>query len=170
MNLSKFERLLLINQYEILSRLDPENNDIYARNIEILEQGYKAHYSDFVEWMSDDIPEEVTNEALDILNMYRELKFSYLDLDEKEKKKVDEKELKFRGFDGNNEGVYMNYVRFFIHKLDRFDELRDEYEDYNTHMPMLSKYRRMLNVLDSIKDRDDYRRLTVEEINKVLNA
>ncbi|GGE47737.1 hypothetical protein GCM10011391_28140 [Pullulanibacillus camelliae] len=171
MELSKVERLLLINQYSILGVLDPDNQNDYELNKEILLQGYKQNYDDLIEWVLDDLPEEISEEVIDILQMYRSLNFSYRGLDKKEKEKVDPEKLKFKGFDGNDETRYMVYARFFMHKLERFEELWGEGKnpDYNTHHSTLSKYRRMLDTWKSISDRYDSN-LSADKINRILES
>lgn len=170
MELSKKERLILLNQYLILEKLDPDEADSYRKYAKILKEGYAYHYQDLVEWFYDDMSEEDTQEVLDILEMYRRLVFSYRDLGSEEKAKVDGRKLEFRGFDGNNETIQLAYVRFFLEDEGRYDELHNEHHDYNSHMPMLGKYRRMLDAYKSIVEDNDYRMLTSDEINEIVNA
>jgi uncharacterized protein len=169
MKLSKVERLILINQYKILEMLNPEEEEFYALNRKILENGYANHYDEIFEWLPDEIPEEVATEVWDILQMYRTLNFSYENL--KDKGDIKEEDLKFPGFDGNEEAQYMNYAKFILHDLNRYEELRDDsnHPNYNSHFPMLWKYRKMLSVWKSISHRYN-NNLTLDEIKKILNA
>ncbi|HEY4395012.1 MAG TPA: YfbU family protein [Polyangia bacterium] len=52
----------------------------------------------------------------------------------------------FRGFDGNNEAIHMGIAHFFVEKMDRFARFKGR--DFNSHMPMIGSYRRMLAVFD----------------------
>jgi uncharacterized protein YfbU (UPF0304 family) len=84
-------------------------------------------------------------EVLDILDMYRAITYSYAKVDDQSG--IDNNWLRFRGFDGNNESSQFSYVQYFITDLGRFDELKyeAEYPDFNSHMPTLGKYQRMLS-------------------------
>lgn len=44
--MNKIERLILVNQYEILQQLNLEENEYYTEKIEIIKQGYEVHYKD----------------------------------------------------------------------------------------------------------------------------
>ncbi|MFD3445593.1 YfbU family protein [Microbacteriaceae bacterium 4G12] len=45
----------------------------------------------------------------------------------------------------------------------------DKYETYNSHFPMLNKYRRMLSLWGSISEWYN-NNLSLEEIKKIINA
>ena len=162
--MDKLKRYELINQLLILEKLYPEEADYYARNRKALENGYELHYSWLTENISDGLSEEECKEVLDILDMYRSITFSWQRLHEGEE--LPEK-LKFRGFDGNNETALMSYVQYFVIDLERFDELTygKEHPYFNSHFPMLDKYRRMLSVWKKY-DFD----LTEEQIASVMEA
>ena len=162
--MDKLKRYELINQLLILEKLYPEEADYYARNRKALENGYELHYSWLTENISDGLSEEECKEVLDILDMYRSITFSWQRLHEGEE--LPEK-LKFRGFDGNNETALMSYVQYFVIDLERFDELTygEEHPYFNSHCPMLDKYRRMLSVWKKY-DFD----LTEEQIASVMEA
>ncbi|MFP5111611.1 YfbU family protein [Bacillaceae bacterium C204] len=168
MNLSKVERLILINQFTILEKLNPEEHS-YELNKEILVNGYKHNYGEIFECLHDEVSEEVSQEVWDILQMYRSLNFSYRNLEDKGD--IDETSLKFRGFDGNNETNHMVYARFVLHDLDRYKELwnDEKYPDYNTHSPRIGKYRRMLSVWQQVSERYN-NDLSIDEIKSILNA
>ena len=162
--MDKLKRYELINQLLILEKLYPEEADYYARNRKALENGYELQYSWLTENISDGLSEEECKEVLDILDMYRSITFSWQRLHEGEE--LPEK-LKFRGFDGNNETALMSYVQYFVIDLERFDELTygKEHPYFNSHCPMLDKYRRMLSVWKKY-DFD----LTEEQIASVMEA
>lgn len=162
--MEKLKRYELINQLLILEKLYPEEADYYAKNRKALENGYKLHYSWLTENISDGLSEEECKEVLDILDMYRSITFSWQRLHGSEE--LPEK-MKFRGFDGNNETALMGYVQYFVIDLERFDELKygNERPYFNSHCPMLNKYRRMLSVWKQY-DFD----LTEDQIASVLEA
>ena len=162
--MDKLKRYELINQLLILEKLYPEEADYYARNRKALENGYELHYSWLTENISDGLSEEECKEVLDILDMYRSITFSWQRLHEV-KELPDE--LKFRGFDGNNETALMGYVQYFIIDLQRFAELTygKEHPFFNSNCPMLDKYRRMLTVWKQYKFD-----LTQDQIASVMEA
>tara|TARA_R110001599_G_scaffold153651_1_gene338958 strand:- start:2751 stop:3239 length:489 start_codon:yes stop_codon:yes gene_type:complete len=143
--MDKLKRYELINQLLILEKLYPEEADYYAKNRKALENGYELHYSWLTENISDGLSEEECKEVLDILDMYRSITFSWQRLHEGEELPEN---LKFQGFDGNNETALMGYVQYFIIDLGRFDELTygKEHPYFNSHGHMLGQYRRMLSV------------------------
>ena len=166
--LTNIERLSLINQFLILEKLYPEEADYYEKNRLALQQGYKAHYKTIFEHLWDEMPEEETRETLDILEMYRAITWSYSDIT---KSKNTEHKYKFPGFDGNEESAQLSYCHYFIVNLERYQELVDnpEYPDFNSHCPMLPRYRRMLVIWREEKEKYDLK-LNLEQIDKILGA
>lgn len=143
MQLSKKERLVLINQFLILEKLYPDEADEFERYRTALEQGYALHYDWIVESVWDDLPEEECKRVLNALDVYRAITFSYTSL--QDKAGLADSDVRFVGFDGNNESHYMAYVRYFVVDLGRYEEIRkgQEYPDFNSHTPMLETYDRM---------------------------
>lgn len=167
MNLSKYERLVLYNQYTIMEKLFPEDMEIYSFNKKVIEEGYAENYCELTEFLSDELDPTVSKEIWDILQMHRSLNVSYRNLPDKGELK--EEDIKFRGFDGNNETRYMIYARFVFKDFDRYHELQESNSSYNSHWPMLEKYRRMLRVWESITERYN-NNLDLEQIKSIINA
>lgn len=67
MDLTKKERLILYNQYEILKRLDPDGETLYERDQEILINGFKANYGDLVSGFMEETSEAVSDFVVDVL-------------------------------------------------------------------------------------------------------
>jgi len=143
MELSKTQRLSLINQFLILEKLYPEEADYYEKHRIALQQGFQLHYKWILENVWDDLPEEECRKVLDALDLYRGIMYSYDALEDKGD--LTESKVRFRGFDGNNESHHLAYARYFIVDLDRYEELvrGQEYPDFNSHSPMLATYERM---------------------------
>ncbi len=149
MKLTKTERLILANQYRILEVLDPKEAEGYSNHRIALEDGYALNFSDAFQNIWDELPEEECTFVVDVLSMHRALHFSYQALEDKAG--IDETSIKFDGFDGNNESHYMSYCRYFCIRLGRFAELADHGHDgYNSHMPTLDIYRRMLEAWEAM--------------------
>jgi uncharacterized protein YfbU (UPF0304 family) len=150
--ISKKDRLVLINQYRILASLDKDQEAHYQELIEILENGYSIFYSQLHAWISDDMPPEAGALVLRILDLYRAI-------EDVKRSSEDNRLLEhhlsfFRGFDGNNETEYMGFCRFLIQTQGKFQE-QEQYllrnDNLNSHMPMVETYQRMLNAAGTLK-------------------
>lgn len=170
MKISRSDRWVLSNQLKILSILDPENLVYYEKYQKIIENGYEGLYNDCIQFIVPDdqtITEEESNLTLTILDMFRAITFSLNKIDDKTG--IDLNQLKFEGFDGNNEGKYYDFVKFFCTEFDgeRFPEIGKGTDNFNSHSPVLATYKRMLDVWKACKDKNN---LTKEELIKIGNA
>lgn len=168
MELTKKERLILYNQYEILKKLDPDGEDLYERDQEILINGYKINYPDLVCGFTDETPEDVSEFVIDVLQMYRTLNNSYDELNDEEKEQIRLYDISFKGFDGNEEIDYYKYADFYLNKLDRFGELKEsEHFELNSHRNMLDNYMRMVSLWKEVKS-GRYNNLTLENMLYII--
>lgn len=168
MELTKKDRVLLINQYKVLAALNKDEEAYYLELIEVLERGYEIFYSLVDEWISEDMPEDEGRFVLNILDLYRAI-------EDVKRSTKDERLFKheysfFRGFDGNNETAHMGFCRFLIETQGKFQEqtpykLRND--NLNSHMPMIDKYQRMLAVAATLPST---RKMSLEQILAVLDA
>lgn len=147
-SLTKKERLMLINQYLILEKLYPESADSYRRNRRALEDGYTLHYGWLYHYMGDDMSVEDCRYVLSVLELYEAISWSYRDLVE-QKANLDgltKDDIRFMGFDGNQEPEFLGYARYFVHDLNRFNALveGDGYLVPNSHYPTTEMYRQQL--------------------------
>ena len=168
MELSDKDRLIISNQLRILEALYPDEADYYAVQRKAVEQGYQLHYSELTAGFFDEMSLERCQEVLDILEMYRVLTFSAAELNDPG---IDENYyLRFKGFDGNYETSEMLYAQYFVEDLDRYDELKygSEFASFNSHTPMLEKYRCMLSSWRSLQKRSY--KLSRDELLTVLEA
>ena len=145
MKLDKKDRLILINQYKILAKLDANDATYYKELIQILENGYEIFYSLLDQWIDDEIPVEKSRFVLNILDLYRAIE----DLKRKTKdsRLLQHSYGNFKGFDGNNESEYLGFTRFLIEIQGKFQEQKQYYyenDHLNSHCPMIHKYERML--------------------------
>jgi len=140
----------------------------YANHRKAVEYGFKLHYSWIAEHIDDDeMSEEECKEVLNVLDMHRAITYSFNRIKDQTDLTVDD--VRFRGYDGNNETRQFSYTNYFITDLGRFDELKfdAEYPDFNSHCPMVEKYRRMLVIWESYPDKFD---LSEEQIKELLEA
>ena len=167
MNLTKLERLSLINQFEIRKRL--EKTDAYDEWIKVLEEGYSLWYSEIFRNLSDDLSEEDCRFVSNVLSMYRAI--HYYRQSAKEPLK-DTTFAEFAGFSGNEEGHLRSFALFEIHKDNSWDEQKSreqETDRFNSHMPVRDVYERMLRVYKGLT-LDAMSKLTKEQVEQVLAA
>src|SRR5665648_580759 len=123
LELSKKDRVLFINQYEILKVLDADNADHYEELIEILTNGYAIFFSKLDEWVFDEMDVSQGRLVLDTLDMYRAVANHFRENPGSPSAQHDW--ATFRGFDGNEETEYMSFACFLIEKQGKFDEQRE---------------------------------------------
>lgn len=168
MELSKKDRLSLINQYRILAALDKGEESHYLELIHILEHGYEIFYSMVDEWIAENMPEEEGRFVLKVLDLYRAIED--VKRSTRDPRLLEHHSAIFPGFDGNNESEYLGFCRFLLEKQGKFQE-QEQYlsknDGMNSHMPMIDKYRRML---DAAGDLTAVRRLRPEQILAILDA
>jgi uncharacterized protein YfbU (UPF0304 family) len=103
---------------------------------------------------------------------FLETGFDKLSPQDKERVKVEAapfgENVKFRGFDGNNEADYLSIARFLIDDLERFTHFASR--DLNSHMPVVAGYRRMYQIFERIRPTLVGRELSAAEIVELLNA
>jgi uncharacterized protein len=165
MKLTPAERWILSNQFSILERLNPDDAEHYRNVREAIECGYETDYDTYSPHIytgADVTTEEESMEVIEILAMFDALKQSYKGLSDKSG--IDESRIQFHGFDGNTEGKQMAYARYFC-SLDggRFTDL-DRGDNFNSHMPVLDWYRRMLAAWNASTDKYHLRKSDIERI------
>ena len=132
MELTKTERVILANQYQILALIDKENADAYDAVREALEDNYPLAYEAIFDHFSDGLTTDECGFVNEVLAMYDAL----------QRTKVGDTH--FPGFDGNNETMHMAYARYIRKREGRFDYLKTGTPDLNSHFPSIDGYRRML--------------------------
>jgi len=162
--LDKIERRVLANQYAILEKLDPDNAAFYAKNQKILEEGYSMFYSEVLP--SDEVKYNRCQYVTDILNLYRALDRSYNELDDKSG--IDPDDIRFDGFDGNNESDLLSFAEF-LKEEGRFKESLKG--DLNSHSMTEHRYDRMLDRFKAISQKHDVAAqwdLSKDEIKQII--
>lgn len=140
LKLTDKERLILANQYEIMSMLDKHSSEYYLLMSETLKAGHKWLYEQFFDSLSENLSDEDAQHVLKILGIYSDLRDSYSKLDDKSG--IDKSNLNFPGFDGNNESEYLGFANNLL-KHGRFKETLNE-TAINSHMPTTDIYKRMI--------------------------
>jgi uncharacterized protein YfbU (UPF0304 family) len=142
--LSKIERLMLANQFKILSVLDPDEAEYYDRVREALNDGFVSAYQDAFNQIYDGLSREDCRLVNDAFCVYDAIQRSYKKLTDTNG--IEESAVGFPGFDGNNETSFMAYAEFVREREGRFDYLIVDSDGMNSHWPYVGKYRRMVEI------------------------
>jgi uncharacterized protein YfbU (UPF0304 family) len=144
---SLFKRLVLANQYAILSHLDRDNADSWDSAVRKAIEGWPVDDLPYVEQVQSYLRNALTREdqhfVLDALNVFELLQDG---LKRGLKPQRDNAVLKFPGFDGNNETKLMAYARHAVQEEQRFESVERMSHDFNSHAPMVEMYQRMIRV------------------------
>jgi uncharacterized protein YfbU (UPF0304 family) len=162
------DRLVISNQFKILAALYPDDAKYYDRARKVFEEGYELLY----DWFADHIYKPMNagecNEVFEILQMHGDLLRSYGNLTDKSA--IDEDDVAFRGFDGNNEGKQLGLLAYLIKDEGKYEEFKNAGDGLNSHMPTLEMYRRMLPIWRSFKhkfplEKADIQKIIAEQIH-----
>jgi len=176
MKLTNPEKLILIMLSDIHEKLGIDNvdtklitNAIYSQNTWALSWELQGIVGD----SPDTTPQEVID-VVDILDMWQFIEEAYETFDASEKTKIEtetqRKNVKFIGFDGNNETEYMSIARFLVEDMGRFSRFKNR--ELNSHCPLIQKYRQMFIVFEQMRktlDDNNYC-LTVNQVIELLNT
>ena len=165
MRLTKTERLILANQYRILELLEPDNAESYEKIREGIEWGYEAAIDDVLSNIFDGLEKKECSFVVHVMSMYDALQRSYRELEDKTG--IEEREVEFPGFDGNNETSYYAYAKYVVEREERFTYLKGA-DDLNSHMPMLQSYRQMLPVWED--EMDSPYEMSHDQMRRVLDG
>lgn len=134
------ERLFLANQHEILGHLNKDNSDYHFKLAEQLRDGHEWLYSQSFDNFSENLPDDAAELVLNILQIYEMIQDTYDGLSDKSL--ISEHQIKFPGFDGNNETEFMGFVDA-LEKDNRFVDVIQT-GNRNSHSPKVHVYERMI--------------------------
>ncbi|CAH8216329.1 MULTISPECIES: YfbU family protein [Vibrio] len=143
MEMTNAQRLILSNQYFLMSQMDPNNANKYKRLQTIVERGYELQMRELNKEFGC-LTEAECREVIDILEMYHAMQESHKMLADCDGKEVDQRRLQFLGFDIAREAQLVHYVRFLVDSEGLYKQFDKADHHFNSQMPMLDKYRRML--------------------------
>lgn len=170
--LTDIDRAKFIYLFKILKNQGDEEYD-YDNMIKALQYGFELHYKDVFDCLFDEtLSEAECREVLDILEMYRGIIYSYKNLKALGKlDKLKEEDVRFPGFDGNNEGKQMFYTSYFIEDMNRYAEIAElSHGYYNSHIQMLPRYRAMLAKWEEYKSIDNRYMMNEQQILDLLKC
>lgn len=163
MEMTNAQRLILSNQYKMMTMLDPDNADRYRRLQTIIERGYGLQMRELDREFGE-LKETVCRQIIDIMEMYHALHVSWTNLN---CQSIDERRVTFMGFDAATEARYLSYVRFMVNTEGRYTHFDAGTHGFNSQTPMWEKYLRMLNAWHACPRQYH---LSENEISQILNA
>ena len=142
-----FKRMVLANQYRILSFLDVDQDDFWRRAADQAIQGWPVEDLpdvDFIQsYMRDALTRQDQHFVLDALNVFELLQDGI-------KKgfvpKRDSGFTDFPGFDGNRESKLLSYTKHVVETERRFESVKRSTDSFNSHWPTVELYQRMISV------------------------
>ncbi len=164
MEMTNAQRLILSNQYKMMTMLDPANADRYRRLQTIVERGFGLQMRELDREFGE-LPEETCRTVIDIMEMYHALHVSWTNL--KDAQSIDERRVTFLGFDAATEARYLSYVRFMVNTEGRYTDFDAGTHGFNAQTPMWEKYQRMLGAWHACPRQYH---LSANEINQIVNA
>ena len=159
--LSETERLILSNQYEILAHLTKQQS--YSRLAANLRDGHRWIYEQPLQ-LSKDLPHQAADHVLTILEIYSALHSSYRVLTDKAG--IDEHQLNFPGFDGNNESELLHFAQALSENGNYSDTIGKT--ALNSHQPTTAAYTRMIKEWRNLGE-PDYP-YSSDQITRILAA
>ena len=118
--------------------------------------------------------EQIVSEVVNILDMWSFLESGYSRLSNEQKHEIAAelepfgKDVRFPGFDGNNESNHYSVARFLVDEMNRFQSFKGR--ELNSHSERLNGYRRMLRVFEPMRKTLTGGDLSVSQIISVLKA
>ncbi|OAN18658.1 hypothetical protein A3K86_07165 [Photobacterium jeanii] len=143
MEMTNAQRLILSNQYYLMSQLTPENAAKYRRLQTIVERGYGLQMRELDKDFGN-MSEEDCRQVIDFMEMHHAMQESHKMLSEADQSQVDTRRLKFLGFDAATEPHLVHYVRFLTEEEALYPQFDKTEHHFNSQVPMLEKYQRML--------------------------
>ncbi|MDP0495060.1 MAG: YfbU family protein [Verrucomicrobiota bacterium JB024] len=144
--LTRLERVILVNQYEILSILKPDDSVRYQATIKALREGYTEFYSMAVREVNVDTDKHIQRLVQDVLKIYRAI--SHIPLETATDTFKNHPLRSFKGFDNTDEEFeYLGFTQFLLQTMRLYTELRDgtaAMNGFDSHEPMLPKYEAMV--------------------------
>jgi uncharacterized protein len=159
--LTDVERLILANQYEILSVLHEDEG--YGNLAKQLRDGHEWLYGDFQN-LAEVMPRSDAEHVLAVLDLYEALADSFESVTDKSG--IEVHDVTFPGFDGNNESDYLSFSGALA-ASGRYVHILGKDGFKNSHMPTTDIYRRMLEKHAQL---GKPRLMTKEQIAEVVAA
>ncbi|MFP1591718.1 YfbU family protein [Escherichia coli] len=164
MEMTNAQRLILSNQYKMMTMLDPANAERYRRLQTIIERGYGLQMRELDQrvWRAE---RRNLRTIIDIMEMYHALHVSWSNLQDQQS--IDERRVTFLGFDAATEARSSVMSALWLMWKGAIPILTPGTHGFNAQTPMWEKYQRMLNVWHACPRQYH---LSANEINQIINA
>lgn len=164
MEMTHAQRLILSNQYKLMTLMDPANAGRYQRLQTIVERGYGLQMRELDSEFGA-LKEDTCRTIIDIMEMFHALQVSRANL--KDSQDISELRVTFPGFDAVKESEFLHYVRFLVSTENRYPHFNPGIDNFNAQTPMWDKYRRMQTVWHGCPRQYH---LSENEIMQIINA
>jgi uncharacterized protein YfbU (UPF0304 family) len=164
MEMTHAQRLILSNQYQMMTIMDPANADRYRRLQTIVERGFGLQMRELDKDFGA-LTEDTCRTLIDIMEMHHAMQVSFSNLEDAPG--VDPRRLEFLGFDAATESRYLSYVRFMVNSEGRYTDFDAGTHGFNAQTKMWEKYQRMLAVWHGCPRQYH---LSAVEIARIINA
>ncbi|KAA8327063.1 YfbU family protein [Leuconostoc carnosum] len=180
LDITETERLILTNQYKILSELsinkDDGSKEIYDELFEVFNNGYTSNYDDvttnpdYFVYDENILDNDGQEEVRDLIAMYQYLLNHFTSAKSAYKNLPD---IRFVGYDLNDsyEGKKLGYMGFIFDTLKSYPDVneafghaseRNSHGDTYAHEKMLQKYLEVRHNDDFYKETDKYVKEIIE--------
>ncbi|WP_413110631.1 YfbU family protein [Thaumasiovibrio sp. DFM-14] len=166
MEMTNAQRLILSNQYYLMSKLTPEQAAKYRRLQLIVERGYGLQMRELDKDFGE-LSEEKCRTIIDFMEMHHAMQESYKMLSDKDQHHVDLRRLQFLGFDAATEAQLMHYVRFLTEEEGLYPQFDKSEHHFNSQVPLFDKYLRMLQTWRNCPRQYH---LSATELQQIINA
>lgn len=148
-----WDRALMVRMLQMYAKI--MNDTGLDTQIEAFRSGYTREYTrHFQDIDPKELAPEVVQFVLDVFDCYEDLQDTADSLNDE----ALTKQVRFPGYDGNNESEYLGYAAFLV-KTERYAYIKRTGSGFNSHVPTLPTYRRMLQKWNDIRatkpDRSD---------------
>jgi uncharacterized protein YfbU (UPF0304 family) len=177
MKMTNAEKLMFVMLSEIHEELDIKD----GVDTKLLKEAIYSDNTWAIEWEMPGIIQDNREEdppevkyVVDVLDMWSFLEEGYLALTAEGRKELESKaeifgkNVKFTGFDGNNESKLCSIANFLVNEMGRFKIF--EGRELNSHMQTMGMYKRMLNIFLPIRSSIVGRTLSIDEMAEILNS
>ena len=175
LNPSRSEKLIIWLLTELLKQQkDYEDQE----TVELIQDAIYGGHFWALEWTLTGLFEPRSYEPQEVdfvartMTMWRQIEWAAAKWSDKDRDRVEvetgewNRNPKFDGFDGNEEGSYFSIAQFLVQKMGRFEEFKNR--SLNSHSNRTADYRAMLAVYDRIEWTLTRDGLTLGEVIKIL--
>lgn len=162
MKLSRAERLILMNQYRSLEKLDCQGADEWQHNRELLGRGGQENLECLDIKLRDPLSQDDCKDVADILDMYYHLQLAAKKHEFPEGPR--QSQVRFPGFDNSD---FRAYAQFCLRERGKWQDLELGNEDMHSGTMAMPTYRGKLAVWR--KCGDPYS-LSKPDISRIINA